>query len=110
MEALNVLRIEKGFITHAEIHGRTTAYDIGLQAWSAKRKTASARPPPNAPGLMEPERERLIGLKPTGVVKQLTAGAHLFNAGDEATRENDQGYVTSVAFSRRWAISSAWLS
>ena len=24
MEALNVLRIEKGFITHAEIHGRVT--------------------------------------------------------------------------------------
>ncbi|MDO7630973.1 MAG: sarcosine oxidase subunit alpha, partial [Loktanella sp.] len=29
MEALNVLRIEKGFITHAEIHGRVTAFDIG---------------------------------------------------------------------------------
>jgi len=27
MEALNVLRIEKGFITHAEIHGRTTAFE-----------------------------------------------------------------------------------
>ncbi|MFY8146738.1 MAG: sarcosine oxidase subunit alpha, partial [Rhodobacter sp.] len=26
MEALNVLRIEKGFITHAEIHGRVTAF------------------------------------------------------------------------------------
>jgi sarcosine oxidase subunit alpha len=31
MEALNVLRIEKGFITHAEIHGRVTAHDIGMQ-------------------------------------------------------------------------------
>ncbi|NJR43769.1 MAG: hypothetical protein HC767_15050, partial [Akkermansiaceae bacterium] len=30
MEALNVLRIEKGFITHAEINGRVTAFDIGL--------------------------------------------------------------------------------
>ena len=30
VEALNVLRIEKGFITHAEIHGRTTASDIGM--------------------------------------------------------------------------------
>jgi glycine cleavage system aminomethyltransferase T len=31
MEALNVLRIEKGFITHAEIHGRVTAFDIGME-------------------------------------------------------------------------------
>jgi glycine cleavage system aminomethyltransferase T len=38
MEALNVLRIEKGFITHAEIHGRTTAYDIGMGAWCRQRK------------------------------------------------------------------------
>ncbi len=30
MEALNVLRVEKGFITHAEIHGRVTADDVGL--------------------------------------------------------------------------------
>ena len=28
MEALNVLRLEKGFITHAEIHGRITAFDL----------------------------------------------------------------------------------
>ena len=28
MEALNVMRLEKGFITHAEIHGRVTAFDI----------------------------------------------------------------------------------
>jgi hypothetical protein len=29
MEALNVLRLEKGFITHSEIHGRVTADDVG---------------------------------------------------------------------------------
>ena len=49
MEALNVLRIEKGFITHAEIHGRTTAFDIGMgRMVSTKKdcigKTAAARP------------------------------------------------------------------
>ncbi len=32
-------------------------------------------------------------------MKQLTAGAHLFNECDEAVRINDQGYVTSVGFS-----------
>jgi sarcosine oxidase subunit alpha len=99
MEALNVLRIEKGFITHAEIHGRTTAFDIGMERMiSAKKdcigKTAAARP-----GMVDPDRERLVGLKPVGTVKQLTAGAHLFNKGDAATRVNDQGYITSVGYS-----------
>ncbi len=30
MEALNGFRIENGFITHSEIHGRTTAFDLGM--------------------------------------------------------------------------------
>jgi sarcosine oxidase subunit alpha len=48
---------------------------------------------------MDPGRERGVGLKPVGEVKQLTAGAHLFDVGDEAVRLNDQGYITSVGYS-----------
>jgi len=44
-------------------------------------------------GLCEDSREQLVGLKPVGAVKQLTAGAHLFNETDDATRVKDQGYV-----------------
>ena len=51
------------------------------------------------PGLLMQDRERLVGLKPVGAVKELTAGAHLFDTDAEATRENDLGYVTSVGFS-----------
>ncbi|MEL6679759.1 MAG: 2Fe-2S iron-sulfur cluster-binding protein, partial [Pseudomonadota bacterium] len=40
MEALNVLRIEKGFITHSEIHGRTTADDIGMGRMVSVKKDA----------------------------------------------------------------------
>ena len=99
MEALNVLRIEKGFITHSEIHGRTTAYDIGMERMVSAKKDCIGKTMAARPGLMDPERERLVGLKPAGASKQITAGAHLFNPGDEAVRVNDQGYVTSVAFS-----------
>ena len=38
MEALNVLRIEKGHITHSEIHGRTTAFDIGFARMISGKK------------------------------------------------------------------------
>lgn len=99
MEALNVLRIEKGFLTHAELHGRTTGYDLGMQGMLSKKKDFIGASAAARPGLLEPGRERLVGLKPTGAVKQLTAGAHLFDADAEATRENDQGYITSVGFS-----------
>jgi sarcosine oxidase subunit alpha len=99
MEALNVLRIEKGFITHAEIHGRTTAFDIGMERMVSAKKDCIGKTMSQRDGLTEDSRERLVGLKPVGAVKQLTAGAHLFNETDDAVRVNDQGYITSVAFS-----------
>lgn len=99
MEALNVLRIEKGHITHAEIHGRTTAFDIGFARMVSAKKDCIGQAMAAREGLLEPDRERLVGLKPVGAVKELTAGAHLFARDAAATRENDQGYVTSVSFS-----------
>jgi len=50
-------------------------------------------------GLLDEDRERLMGFKPVGGVKQLTAGAHLYNEGDDATAEFDKGYLTSVTYS-----------
>ncbi|KMW57989.1 Sarcosine oxidase alpha subunit [Candidatus Rhodobacter oscarellae] len=99
MEALNVLRIEKGFITHAEIHGRVTAFDIGMGRMVSAKKDCVGKTMSERPGLSGPEREQMVGLKPAGSVKQLTGGAHLFEAGARATAANSQGYVTSVGFS-----------
>ncbi|MDJ0821412.1 MAG: sarcosine oxidase subunit alpha family protein [Paracoccaceae bacterium] len=98
MEALNVLRIEKGHITHAEIHGRTNAFDIGFARMVSAKKDCIGKTMAARPGLTE-DREQLVGLRPVGAVKQLTAGAHLFNPTEAAVRENDQGYVTSVGYS-----------
>jgi methylglutamate dehydrogenase subunit C len=98
LEALNVLRIEKGFITHAEIHGRTTAYDIGLQGMVSQKKDCIGKVMSEREGLME-DREELVGLQPVDGRTLLSAGAHLFNVGTESVRVNDQGYVTSVCWS-----------
>lgn len=99
MEALNVLRIEKGFITHAEIHGRVTAYDIGMGGMVSARKDCIGKTMAQRPGLEEPGRERLVGLKPITAEGTLLAGAHLYRQEDTARREHDQGYVTSVCHS-----------
>ncbi|SMX33405.1 sarcosine oxidase subunit alpha family protein [Actibacterium lipolyticum] len=98
MEALNVLRIEKGFLTHAELHGRTTAFDLGLGTMIAKKdcigKAAARRP-----GLTGPEREQLVGLRAVKAGDEITAGAHLFREGAKPIRENGLGYVTSACYS-----------
>jgi sarcosine oxidase subunit alpha len=99
MEALNVLRIEKGLITHSEIHGRTTAFDIGMERMVSPKKDCIGKTMSERPGLYGDEREQLVGLKPVGAVKQLTAGAHLYEVDAEPVRENGQGYTTSVGFS-----------
>jgi len=99
MEALNVLRIEKGHITHAEIHGRTTAFDIGFDRMISRKKDCVGQKMAAREGMVEESREQLVGLKPVGAVKQLTAGAHIFVEDAQAKRENDQGYVTSVCYS-----------
>ena len=97
MEALNVLRIEKGLITHAEIHGRTTAFDIGAQKMVG-RKDCIGKASSQRPGLTGAEREQLVGLRPV-TDGPIGAGAHLFIPGDPVTRVHDQGYVTSVCHS-----------
>ncbi|MES2548995.1 MAG: glycine cleavage T C-terminal barrel domain-containing protein [Pseudomonadota bacterium] len=103
MEALNVLRIEKGFITHAEIHGRVTAHDIGLEKMVAARKDCIGKAAATRPGMWGPEREQLVGLR---AAAPISAGAHLFVPGTEVHRETDQGYVTSVGWS---PTLGAWL-
>ena len=98
MEALNVLRIEKGFITHAEIHGRVTAFDIGMDKMISAKKDCIGKASAMRPGLIGPEREQLVGLK-VGGETAMVAGAHLFAQGDAIKRETSQGYVTSVCWS-----------
>jgi heterotetrameric sarcosine oxidase alpha subunit len=96
MEALNVLRIEKGFITHAEIHGRVTAHDIGMEKMVSAKKDCIGKAAATRPGMWGPEREQLVGLKTHAPI---SAGAHLFVPATEVHRETDQGYVTSVCWS-----------
>ena len=99
MEALNVLRLEKGFITHAEIHGRVTAFDLGMERMVSDKKDCIGKKSAARPGLRDNEREQLIAIKPVGSIKQIVAGAHLFDLNDAPIRQNDKGYVTSVGFS-----------
>lgn len=99
MEALNVLRIEKGFITHAEIEGRATAFDIGMARMVSAKKDCIGKTMAARPGLVDEDRPQLVGLKPVTADGELTAGAHLFEQEADAVRENYRGHVSSVGYS-----------
>jgi len=98
MEALNVLRIEKGFITHAEIDGRVTAGDLGLGGMVSAKKDCIGKRAALRDGMVDENRGHLVGLRPVKDTK-ITAGAHLFAQGADLTRENSQGYLSSVGYS-----------
>jgi sarcosine oxidase subunit alpha len=99
LEALNVLRIEKGFLTHAEMHGRTTAGDLGLGRMIAAGKDCIGKAAAGRPGLVEPARERLVGLVPVEASGRLLAGAHLLAVGAAWRAAEEQGYLSSACFS-----------
>jgi len=100
LEALNVLRIEKGFITHSEIDGRTTPGDLGLgKMVSTKKDDFIGRVMLSREGLQRKDREQLVGLKPVKPENRVLAGGHLLEPGADPSMANDQGHVTSACWS-----------
>ena len=99
-EALGVLRIEKGHITHAEINGAVTPRDLGFDRMTSRTKPDFiGRAMLGREGLVGPERPRLVGVKPLDPKLNFKTGAHILAKGAPATPENDEGYVTSSCFS-----------
>jgi len=98
-EALGVMRIEKGHIAGNELSGTTTAEDLGLGRMMSKRKDFIGRVLSARPGLTDANRPVLVGVKAVDKAAQLYAGAHFLALNAAATLENDEGYITSVAFS-----------
>ncbi len=99
LEALNVLRLEKGHPTGAELNGQTTAADLGLGGLLSKKKDFVGRALSRRPALLSPNRPALVGLRPRTPGAQLQSGAHLIPAGAQAVAANDHGYITSAAYS-----------
>jgi len=98
-EALGVMRIEKGHAAGNELNGQTTAADLGLGRMMSKKKDFIGRVMAQRPGLTDPARPVLVGLKPFDRDLRIRAGAHLLAKGARPVAANDEGYVTSAAWS-----------
>jgi sarcosine oxidase subunit alpha len=98
-EALGVMRIEKGHVAGNEINGQLIARDLGLGRMMSKKKDYIGRVLSQREALVAPDRPALVGFEPVDRSARLRAGAHFIPVGAAATAENDEGYMTSVAFS-----------
>jgi methylglutamate dehydrogenase subunit C len=99
LEALGVMRLEKGHVAGGELNGTTTAADLGLGRMQSRQKDFIGRVLSQRPALIDPQRAVLVGVKPIDRWAQLRGGAHLVTLRTDPTLENDQGYVTSANFS-----------
>ncbi|MBV9244560.1 MAG: sarcosine oxidase subunit alpha family protein [Methylobacteriaceae bacterium] len=98
LEALSVMRIEKGHVGGAEINGQTTARDLGLERMVSRKKDFIGRVMADRPALLAPDRPAFVGFKPVGK-GAIGAGAHFLPVGAGPSARNDDGHVTSVAYS-----------
>ncbi|MBL8700647.1 MAG: sarcosine oxidase subunit alpha family protein [Alphaproteobacteria bacterium] len=92
LEALGLLRIEKGHVAGPELSGHTTARDLGLERMIKKRGDYIGRVLAQRPGLADPDRPRLVGLRPVDPSKPARAGGHLIEAPGSG---QSLGWVTS---------------
>ena len=99
VEALGVMRIEKGHAAGGELNGTVTAADLGLGRMMSAKKDFIGRALAGREALVAPDRWRLVGLKPVDPTQPISGGAHLLPVGAPAQVANDQGYVTSAAHS-----------
>ncbi|MGI9506319.1 MAG: glycine cleavage T C-terminal barrel domain-containing protein, partial [Geminicoccaceae bacterium] len=98
-EALGVMRIEKGHAAGNELCGTSTAQDLGMGRMLSNKKDFIGHTLSERPAFNREDGFRLMGFKPIDQKQNVAAGAHLFARGKTATMENDEGWLTSAAYS-----------
>ena len=106
-EAMSTLRIEKGHVViGAEIDGRTTAADLGMEKLVSPAKWCIGKPLLDRPALTAPNRWQLVGLKPLERAP-IPRGAKIVADPRRAPPNPMLGHVTSWCFSPH---AEAWIA
>ena len=98
-EALATLRIEKGHVAGPELNGTTTAHDLGFGKILSSKKDYIGKVMAQRSALTDPGRETLVGVRPCRSGARLRAGALLVTDTSAPGAADDQGRITSAAFS-----------
>ena len=98
-EALGVMRVEKGHAAANELNGQTTARMLGMQRMVSKKKDCIGNVLSERAEMNLEDGLEMMGFKPLNPEEQLAAGAHFLASGAAAEMANDEGWMTSVAYS-----------
>ncbi|MGB3278229.1 MAG: glycine cleavage T C-terminal barrel domain-containing protein, partial [Pseudorhodobacter sp.] len=82
-----------------ELNGTTTALNLGMGKMVSKKKDCIGNTMSEREGLNRDDALNLVGFRPVAKTETFAAGSHLINKDDTANAANDQGYLTSVAYS-----------
>ena len=93
LDALNLLRIEKGHVAGSELNGQTSAGDLGLGKMLKKNGDFIGRALSQREAMHDPARLGLVGLHPLDSSQRLRNGAHLVSPEEP---RNSQGFLTAV--------------
>jgi sarcosine oxidase subunit alpha len=96
LDALDILRVEKGYLVSSELNGQTTPYDLGMDGMVSAGNPCLGRALLDRPAFHEPARPRLVGLRAADGRSRFLAGAQLTDA---AARSRPCGFVTSSVYS-----------
>jgi methylglutamate dehydrogenase subunit C len=96
LEALDILRVEKGYLVGSELNGQTTPFDLGMDALVRLGNRCVGHELLDRPAFHEPSRPRLTGLRAADGRAKFLAGAQLTTAG---APNRPVGYVTSSVYS-----------
>jgi methylglutamate dehydrogenase subunit C len=94
LEAVDILRLEKGYLVAAEMNGQTTPHDLNLAVPGDRNCIGAALL--DRPGFHEPERPRLVGVQGVRPDDVFLGGAQLVQS---ERRGRTCGYISSAAYS-----------
>jgi methylglutamate dehydrogenase subunit C len=93
------MRVEKGHVAGGELNGTTTAGDLGLGKMMSTKKDYVGRIMAQREGLLDVNRQCVVGIRPHDVKDKMRAGSHILKKDDAPSMAADQGYISSVAWS-----------
>jgi heterotetrameric sarcosine oxidase alpha subunit len=96
IEALDILRLEKGYLIGAELNGQTTPLDLGMDALVKGGNPCIGRELMDRVGLHRPDRPKLVGIRAVDGRSKFLAGAQLTTPDEHV---HSSGYITSSAYS-----------
>ncbi len=96
VEALDILRTEKGHVTGRELDGSTTALMLGMGGMVSRKKDSVGNVLDQREGMTDPDGRRLVGLRPVDASQELTAGSQLIGELAPVHIDSEQGHVTSA--------------